>query len=61
MNINNRELATVLAALRHWQDTVPYNDRDAMPHFDEETYPLDDYEINVLCEEINTEVDVDDT
>lgn len=50
---NCQQVATILAALRHWQKSTTKADRLAYPHFDE-IMPLDDAEINVLCEEINS-------
>ena len=50
-----RELATVLAALRHWQqqlarEGLPF--ADGFPHFSDET-PLSVDEIDALCERLN--------
>ena len=45
-------MATILAALRHFQKTVPYDNRDDLEHF-EECYALDDEQIDDLCERIN--------
>jgi hypothetical protein len=64
MKLDNRELATVLAGLRCLQVTypdfsggTPANDFD---HF-EDVEPLDNFEIDVLCEELNcVEEDEDD-
>lgn len=52
--MNTRQTATVLAALRHYQKTVPQNDRHGYynEHYQEVT-PLSDSEIDELCEEIN--------
>jgi len=52
MKLSEEQLATVLAALRHWQETTDYRGRGAYPHF-EEHCPLDDSEIDLLCEMIN--------
>lgn len=49
----DRDLATILAALRHWQSTVNDAERDAFPHFSEEIEPLSDEEIDTLCELLN--------
>ena len=53
--MDERQLATVLAALRHYQKTVPHENRH--DHYNEhfmEVTPLSDSEIDDLCEEINT-------
>lgn len=58
MQINkftDREIATILAALRHWQATVNDAERDVFPHFYEDIEPLSDEEIDALCELMNTE------
>jgi hypothetical protein len=61
MNLNNQETATILAALRYWQDNIarkskdigfnaiPYNLRD---HF-MGTKPLTSKKIDTHCERIN--------
>jgi hypothetical protein len=57
MQINkftDRDLATILAALRHWQATVNDDERNAFPHFAEDIEPLSDEEIDALCELMNT-------
>jgi hypothetical protein len=51
----DHNLATILAALRHWQSTVNDAERDAFPHFSEDIEPLSDAEIDALCELMNTE------
>jgi hypothetical protein len=56
MQINkftDREIATILAALRHWQATVSDGERISFPHFFEDIEPLSDVEIDALCEVIN--------
>jgi len=51
--MNKREIATVLAALRYWQDEYrDYPEITDTPHFDECT-PLEDDEIDALCEKLN--------
>ena len=50
-NLSSRELATVLAALRLWQDVAKGSD-GGMPHFDDQP-PLSVEEINKLCERLN--------
>ena len=53
MQLTERELATILAALRYWQRTLQ---KDGQPpvteHFTEAT-PLDEEEIDELCERLN--------
>jgi hypothetical protein len=54
--LTDRELATVLAALRHWQRTVPAKGKQpadgGYPHFDEHN-PLSADEIDDLCQRLN--------
>lgn len=51
--LTDRELATVLAALRLWQVDTPHHDpEDLADHF-ADVEPLDDDEINDLCERLN--------
>ena len=52
---SDEELSTILAALRHWQESVKYNDRQSYPHF-LDVCPLDDYGIDCLCEKIAYEI-----
>jgi hypothetical protein len=51
----DHDLATILAALRHWQATVSDGERNAFPHFAEDIEPLSDEEIDALCEVMNAE------
>jgi hypothetical protein len=53
MKLNDRELATVLAALRYWRANVDECDREDYDWFANDK-PLDDEEIDELCERINT-------
>jgi hypothetical protein len=53
--LTDRDLATILAALRHWQATVKDGERNAYPHFSEHLDPLSDEEIDALCELMNVE------
>lgn len=53
MKLNKQELATVLAALRFWQSGTIEENRCDFEHFDSNTTPLDDDEIDDLCERIN--------
>jgi hypothetical protein len=50
--LTSRELATVLAALRHWQQDLAQNQRPISEHFADET-PLSVEEIDDLCERLN--------
>lgn len=52
VELNSRELATVLAALRTAQEDRPIFEQ--MPHFEDDELPLSDDEIDDLCERINT-------
>lgn len=54
MNLSDRELATVLASLRYFQDNEP----DWFPHFTDVT-PLTSDEIDSLCERLNVQPDAD--
>jgi hypothetical protein len=53
--LSERELATVLAALRHWQQAVPEKDAHAYSplHF-ASVQPLSRSEIDTLCERLNS-------
>ena len=57
---NSRELATILAALRHWQKELDghehptYAESIDPDHFAEDM-PLDSSEINALCERLNSD------
>lgn len=51
--LSDRDMATILAALRYWQATVNDDERKAFPHFAEDIEPLSDAEIDTLCEVIN--------
>lgn len=61
IEIDHRELATILAALRYWQQELETSKTpvehayNLMDHFDEEKgiTPLDPVEIDELCEHIN--------
>ena len=55
MNLSDREMATVLAALRYWQDEMGCHGRAAYPEHFEETEPLTAPEIDALCERLNAE------
>jgi len=51
--VTGRELATVLAALRHFQESTREDERRHWPHF-EEGPAMNDEQIDHLCEEMNT-------
>lgn len=51
VSFDYQQLATILAALHHWQQSTRTVDRFSFPHFDN-VEPLGDAEIDVLCEEI---------
>jgi len=71
MKLANRELATVLAALRHWEHVMFHREqslkRGITPHYVPQSYdiatdgetvtPLSSGEINRLCERLNTVAD----
>ena len=53
--LTSRELATTLAALRHWQQQLQREGitfADGFPHFSDET-PLSVGEIDALCDRLN--------
>jgi len=52
ISLNPRELATVLAALRIYQST-DVGARGRMSHFYRGILPLDNFEVDVLCERLN--------
>jgi hypothetical protein len=58
--LTNNELATMLAALRHWQRSVSLPDRFFNEHeaFFAEHHPLTDEEIDALCERLNTSQEI---
>lgn len=53
--LSERELATLLAALRRWQQDLEANADSFvdMDHFDERIMPLASEEIDELCERLN--------
>jgi hypothetical protein len=53
--LSDRELATVLAALRLWQRTFAANASGCLPqdHFNDRITPLTEHEIDDLCERLN--------
>jgi hypothetical protein len=58
VELTDRELATVLAALRYWQQDLAANqaagDGPISPeHFTEELTPLSVEEIDALCDRLN--------
>jgi hypothetical protein len=56
VSLTDHEMATVLAALRYWQQDLAENE-DARPmipdHFEEGISPLTVEEIDDLCEKLN--------
>ena len=52
--LNEKELATVLAALRYWQEDIKMELREVSDHFID-VKPLTNDEIDDLCEKLNTE------
>jgi hypothetical protein len=52
IRLNERELATVLAPLRYWQQHLAENDNPISEHFADQT-PLTVEEIDDLCERLN--------
>jgi len=57
VHLTDRELATVLAALRYWQHDLAQNEEEgpiSPDHFDKVIAPLTVEEIDGLCERINT-------
>lgn len=57
LKFTEKELTTMLAALRHFQDAQddmePEDLRNHFPHFGDGTEPLSNTEIDVLCERLN--------
>lgn len=55
MNLSDRELTTILAALRWWQISIIRNNHTPpiVEHFYDHT-PLDLEEIETLCDNLNT-------
>jgi hypothetical protein len=58
MKLSARELATVLAALRYWQQDLAASSKEedgpiSPDHFDETIAPLTVQEIDDLCERLN--------
>ena len=57
--LTDRELATVLAALRFWQEEMlddggAYGARDRSPEHFHDVEPLERAEVDALCEELNS-------
>jgi hypothetical protein len=55
VGLTDRELATVLAALRYWQQDLLANEGEPpiSEHFEGGNTPLDAEEIDELCERLN--------
>ena len=52
MRLSARELATILTALRHWQEEMA-DDSESFPEHFADTPRLDADEIDALCERLN--------
>ena len=61
VHLGVRDLATLLAALRYWQQDLADNERAGdgpiSPHFDDDVTPLSVEEIDELCERLNCNFD----
>ncbi len=55
IRLRDRELATVLSALRYWQQDLADNETEGpiSDHFDDKITPLSAEEIDELCERLN--------
>jgi hypothetical protein len=54
VELTDREVATLLAALRNWQtDSLNEDLAEAFSGHFEDYDPLDDFEIDALCERLN--------
>ena len=55
VNLTDRELATVLAALRYWQQDLAISGEVPIcqEHFDDRNTPLTVEDIDELCEHLN--------
>ncbi len=53
MKFTDKEAATVLAALRYWQQDLEANEEPPISHHFEHEEPLTSEEIDDLCERIN--------
>jgi hypothetical protein len=56
VRLSDRDLATVLAALRYWQQDLADNEDEgpiSLEHFDDENTPLTVEEIDDLCERLH--------
>lgn len=52
--LSDRELATILGALRHWQHDLAENEEAPISeHFDDAITPLSIDEIDALCQRLN--------
>ena len=54
--LTSRELATVLAALRFWQSDTNMQQRYSDTVANDGCSPLNDSEIDALCEKLNTTI-----
>jgi len=61
VHLSVRDLATILAALRYWQQDLADNEAAGegpiSPHFDDDVTPLSVEEIDELCERLNCDSD----
>lgn len=62
VHLSGRDLATILAALRYWQQDLADNDAAgdgpiSPEHFDDDVTPLSVEEIDELCERLNCDSD----
>ncbi len=55
MKLSDRELATLLAALRYWQQDLTESEEGPISEHFEDVEPLTVEEIDDLCERLNTE------
>lgn len=54
--IDDRAVHTILAALRHWNSTNHHPDLSDIASNNGEVEPLDDLEIDALCEQLNGKI-----
>jgi hypothetical protein len=52
-NLTSRQIATLLAALRYWQQKLSESELPISDHFDYENTHLTVAEIDKLCEQVN--------
>ena len=54
-HLTSRQIATLLAALRYWQQKLSESELPISDHFDYENTPLTVAEIDRLCEQVNAD------